>query len=338
MRIAVFSTKPYDRDYFERCRSGHELVFIETRFTAATARLADGFDAICVFVNDEVDRASIEELADRGVRLILTRSAGFNHIDVTAAHDHDIGVGRVPAYSPSAVAEHTVALVLAVNRKIHRAWNRVREGNFALHGLLGFDLDGHVVGVVGTGAIGRKFATIMRAFGCEVLAFDPCPDEAFDAVTYVGFDELLRRSDVVSLHCPLTSETHHLIDSVAIAAMKPGVLIVNTGRGALIDTAAVIAGLKSGHIGELAIDVYEEEEEYFFEDRSDRIIQDDELARLLTFPNVLITAHQGFFTREALTEIARTTLGNASAFERGEAFHEVSAFGGPPACDSGPVT
>jgi D-lactate dehydrogenase len=323
MRILVFSTRPYDQTYFEACESEHEIEFLETRFTPATAGLAAGFDAVCVFVNDEVSRASLDVLAGHEVGLVLTRSAGFNHIDVEAARELGIAVGRVPAYSPSAVAEHTVALVLAVNRKIHRAWNRVREGNFALHGLLGFDLDGRVVGVVGTGAIGRKFATIMHAFGCEVLAYDPYPAPDLDAVRYVELDELFAESEIISLHCPLTADTHHLIDRDAILNMKRGVLIVNTGRGGLIDTAAVIDGLKSGHIGELAIDVYEEEEEYFFEDRSDAIIQDDMLARLMTFPNVLITAHQGFFTHEALEEIARTTLDNASAFERGEAFHSV---------------
>ena len=324
MRIVMFSTKPYDRDFFSRCESPHELVYQETRFTEATASLASGFDAVCVFVNDEVNAAAIATLAELGVELILTRSAGYNHIDLEAARQHSIAVGRVPAYSPSAVAEHTVALVLAVNRKIHRAWNRVREGNFALHGLLGFDLDGRVVGVVGTGKIGGKFAQIMHAFGCEVLAFDPHPDRSLDHVTYVELEELLERADIVSLHCPLTSDTHHLIDRESIGRMKPGVLIVNTSRGALVDTVAVIDGLKSGQIGDLALDVYEEEEHYFFEDRSGDIIQDDVLARLMTFPNVLITAHQGFFTEDALAQIAGTTLDNATAFERGDEFHRVA--------------
>lgn len=323
MRIMMFSTKPYDREFFSRCESPHELAYHEARFDQATASLADGFDAICVFVNDRVDAAAIEAVSALGVELILTRSAGFNHIDLEAAREFDVAVGRVPAYSPSAVAEHTVALILAVNRKIHRAWNRVREGNFALHGLLGFDLDGRTVGVVGTGKIGQKFAHIMTAFGCEVLAHDPYPDDSLDCVCYVELDELFETSDIISLHCPLTPETKYLIDADAIARMKDGVLIVNTGRGALIDTSAVIEGLKSGRIGDLALDVYEEEDEYFFEDRSDSIIQDDVLARLMTFPNVLITAHQGFFTEEALTEIALTTLENATAFERDEPFHSV---------------
>lgn len=319
----MFSSKPYDEEFFTRHAGEHQITFLEARLSHDTAPLADGFEGVCVFVNDDVNAAVIEKIAAGGTRLVLTRSAGFNHIDLTAAVAHDIAVGRVPAYSPSAVAEHTVALVLAVNRRIHRAWNRVREGNFALHGLLGFDLDGRTVGVVGTGKIGKKFATIMRAFGCEVLAYDPYPDESFDTVRYVPWEELVERSDIISLHCPLNAQTHHLVDAAAIARMRRGVLIVNTGRGGLIDTAAVIDGLKSGQIGDLALDVYEEEEEYFFEDRSDRIIQDDVLARLMTFPNVLITAHQGFFTEEAMTEIARTTLANATAFERGEPFHRV---------------
>lgn len=323
MRITMFSTKPYDRDFFSRRESDHEVVFQEARLNHTTASLAAGSDAVCVFVSDDVDAGAIAALAEAGVDLILTRSAGYNHIDIDAAKAHGIAVARVPAYSPSAVAEHTVGLVLAVNRKIHRAWNRVREGNFALHGLLGFDLDGRVVGVVGTGAIGQKFARIMHAFGCSVIAYDPRPQETLDVVQYVELDELYEQSDVISLHCPLTPQTQHLIDGSAVERMRQGVLIVNTGRGALIDTTAVIEGLKSGHIGALALDVYEEEEDYFFEDRSDYIIQDDELARLMTFPNVLITAHQGFFTEDALREIARTTLDNATGFETGGPFHRV---------------
>jgi D-lactate dehydrogenase len=321
LKIIVFSTKPYDREFFDRENEHHTIEYRETRFSEATVPLAAGFDAACVFVNDAVTAPAIEALSRLGIGLILTRSAGFNHIDLDAARTHGVAIARVPAYSPSAVAEHTVALILAVNRKIHRAWNRVREGNFALHGLLGFDLNGRTVGVVGTGKIGRLFARIMGAFGCKVIAFDPYPDPDWNDAEYVTIDELFERSDVISLHCPLTPETQHLIDADAIARMKRGVLIVNTGRGGLIDTAAVIDGLKSGQIGDLALDVYEEEEAYFFEDRSDSIIQDDTLARLMTFPNVLITAHQGFFTEDALSEIARITLENATAFEQGRPFH-----------------
>lgn len=323
MRIAMFSTKAYDRDFFSRADSEHELVYHEARFNEATVPLAEGFDAVCVFVNDDVNAAAIEALSELGIELILTRSAGCNHIDLNAAREFGVAVGRVPAYSPNAVAEHTVALILAVNRKIHRAWNRVREGNFALHGLLGFDMNERVVGVVGTGKIGAIFARIMHAFGCEIIAYDPYPDASLEHVRYVALDELFELSDIISLHCPLRDETHHLINAAAIAQMKKGVLIVNTGRGALIDTSAAIAGLKSGRIGSLAIDVYEEEEEYFFEDRSDHIIHDDVLARLMTFPNVLITAHQGFFTREALSEIAKTTLENATAFANNAPFHRI---------------
>jgi D-lactate dehydrogenase len=323
MRIAMFSTKPYDREFFEAANEahGHEIVFHEAQLHEDTCSLARGFDAVCVFVNDDVSSAVLEHFDDWDIRLVLTRSAGFNHIDLEAADAHEITVARVPAYSPWAVAEHAVALVLALNRKIHRAWNRVREGNFSLNGLLGFDLRGRTVGVVGTGKIGMHFAQLMVAFGCDVVAYDPMPDpELTDEIggRYVSLDELFGLSDIISLHCPLTDETHHLVDADAIASMKEGVMLVNTGRGALIDTPAVIDGLKSQQLGYLAIDVYEEEEQYFFEDRSDRIIQDDVLARLMTFPNVLITAHQGFFTREALTEIAETTLGNATAFESGD--------------------
>jgi D-lactate dehydrogenase len=261
------------------------------------------------------------------VRLVVLRSAGFNNVDLKAARDLRMTVARVPEYSPYAVAEHTVTLILALNRKIHRAYARVREGNFALDGLLGFDLRGRTVGIVGTGRIGATLARIMTGFGCTILAFDPkCnPDCEAIGVRYVSQVELLAESDVISLHCPLTSETHHMIDASAIAQMREGVMLINTSRGAVIDTRAVIRALKKGHIGSLGLDVYEEEADLFFEDLSDQVIQDDLFARLLSFPNVLITGHQGFFTAEAMRAIAETTMANITNFERsGRALHEVS--------------
>jgi D-lactate dehydrogenase len=322
VRTAVFSTRPYDRDALARANAawGHELVFLEARLSAESVGLARGFPAVCVFVNDQVDAAVIRELAAGGTKLVVTRSAGFNHIDLAAARQAGIAVGRVPAYSPHAVAEHAMALVLTLNRKTHRAFARVREGNFALQGLLGFDLHGKTVGVVGTGRIGEAFARIAHGFGCRLLAFDPAPNDAVLALgaRYVSVPELLAASDVVSLHCPLTPATRHLIDDDALAQMKRGAMLINTGRGGLVDTPAVIRALKSGQLGHLGLDVYEEEEALFFEDHSEDVIQDDVLMRLLTFPNVLVTAHQGFFTSEALGNIASTTLGNVTAFETGQ--------------------
>ena len=319
MRTAVFSTKPYDRSYLERCNAeaGHAFTFLETQLNRHTADLARDHDAVCVFVNDQVNGTVIERLADLGVRVIATRSAGFNHIELDAAREHGLTIVRVPAYSPHAVAEHAVALLLSLNRKVHKAYNRVRESNFSLVGLEGFDLHGKTVGVVGMGKIGSVFAEIMRGFGCRVLAYDPYPAEE-EKWDYRDLDTLLREADVLSLHCPLTQETHHLIDAAALEKMKATALLINTSRGGLVDTPAVIAALKDHRLGALAIDVYEQEEDLFFEDLSGEILQDDDIARLLTFPNVLITAHQSFFTREALEEIARVTVENLSAYERGE--------------------
>jgi D-lactate dehydrogenase len=284
-------------------------------------RLAAGFPAVCTFVHDRLDRAVLAALRDQGTRLVALRCAGFNQVDLEAAGALGLTVLRVPAYSPHAVAEHTVGLILSLNRKIHRAYGRVREGNFALDGLLGFDLCGRTAGIVGTGKIGAVVARILHGIGCRLLAHDVAPNPECEALgaTYVPLARLLAESDVVTLHCPLVPATHHLIDAGALAGMKEGVMIVNTGRGALIDTPAVIAALKSGKIGSLGLDVYEEEEGLFFENLSDRVLQDDALARLLTFPNVLITAHQAFFTREALAGIADTTLANVTDFERGRA-------------------
>lgn len=320
MRVAVFSTKPYDRTFLDRAneRHGHELLYLDARLTTETAPLAAGFETICAFVNDRLDAGVLSLLYGGGTRLIALRSAGFNNVDLPEAERLGMTVARVPAYSPHAVAEHAVALVLSLNRMTHRAYNRVREGNFSLDGLLGFDLYGKTVGVVGTGKIGLIFADIMHGFGCRVLAADPCPSHYAKAfVKYVTFDRLLADSDIVSLHCPLTPQTNHLIDARAIAQMKDGVMLINTGRGRVIDTRAVIDGLKSGKIGRLGLDVYEEEEQLFFQDLSQHVIADDLFMRLTTFPNVLITGHQAFFTEEALTNIAETTFDNITAFERG---------------------
>ncbi len=328
MRVAVFSTKPHDRRFLDAANAEnlHDLVFLEPRLSEATVALAAGSEAVCVFVNDRVDRTVIARLRDLGVRLLALRSAGFNHVDLAAAEAAGIAVGRVPAYSPHAVAEHTVALMLTLNRKTHRAYNRVREGNFALEGLLGFDLNGKTVGIVGTGLIGEIVATIMTGFGCQVVAHDPVPSPRCEAigVRYLPIGDLLSQSDIVTLHCPLTPATHHLIDDHALATMKRGAMLINTSRGAVIDTRAVIRGLKDGRIGSLGLDVYEEEADLFFEDLSNHIIPDDVFARLLTFPNVLVTGHQAFFTEEALTAIAETTIANISAFERdGRPLHPV---------------
>ena len=321
MRIAVFSTKPYDRQALDGANetAGHDLVYFEPRLNRETVSLARGFDAICPFVNDDLSAPVIETLATEGVRLLTLRSAGFNHVDLGAADRAEMVVTRVPAYSPHAIAEHAMGLILTLNRKLHRAHARVREGNFSLDGLLGFDLCGKTIGVLGTGRIGAVFCRIGMGFGCHVVAHDPYPDARLeeDGVTYAPIEEVLATADIVVLHLPLTPETRHIIDTEAIAHMKTGVMLVNTSRGALVDTRAVIKGLKSGRIGSLGLDVYEEEADIFFEDLSSTVIQDDVFARLLTFPNVLITGHQAFFTREALQRIAETTLANASAFETG---------------------
>lgn len=315
LKVVFYDTKPYDRDYFSRADGvGHsEWQFHEFRLSSETAATAQGAQAVCVFVNDRIDRACLEVLAGEGVTLVLLRCAGFNNVDLAAAKAMGIAVTRVPAYSPYAVAEHTVALLLTLNRKIHRAFNRVRESNFSLSGLVGFDLHGKTVGIVGTGRIGRVAAQIFRGFGCAVLAHDPMPTHDWAAthgVSYVSLDALLSDSDVISLHLPLTPETYHLLNTTTLAWTKRGAHIINTSRGKLVDTTALIEALKSGHLGGVALDVYEEEEGIFFEDLSGEVLQDDELARLLTFPNVLITAHQAFLTHEALSEIARITTEN----------------------------
>lgn len=331
MKVAVFDTHRYDREALEasNARFGHTLVFFEPRLTAQTAQLAQGFAAVCSFVNDKVDAAALEALAAGGTRVVALRSAGYNHVDLVAAARLGLRVVRVPEYSPYAVAEHAVALVLALNRRIHQAYARVRDWNFSLDGLVGFDLHGKTVGVVGTGRIGRAAARIFHGFGCQLLCFDAVPDPQVErelGARYVPLDTLYRDADIITLHVPLTPGTHHLVSAEALGKMKRGVMLINTGRGALIDSRALIEALKRGHIGSAGLDVYEEEEGIFFQDLSGQVLQDDVLARLLTFPNVLVTSHQAFLTHEALGNIADTTLASLQAFERGEPLvHEVKA-------------
>lgn len=318
MEIAVYSTRPYDRRFLDAANGAgkHRLRYLEARLDATTVAAAGGAEAVCAFVNDCLDAEVLSLLWAQGTRLVVLRSAGFNHVDLAAAARIGMPIGRVPEYSPHAVAEHTAALLLTLNRRTHRAHARVREGNFALDGLLGVDLFGKTVGVVGTGKIGACFARIMAGFGCRLLGSDPQenPECLAAGMRYVSLGELLRESDVISLHCPLTPGTRHLIGAEALRAIKRGAMLLNTSRGAVIDTAAVIAALKMGHLGSLGIDVYEEEADLFFRDLSGEVLHDDLFARLLTFPNVLITGHQAFFTVEALTAIAETTIDNVEAF------------------------
>jgi D-lactate dehydrogenase len=327
MKVAFFSTKAYDRRFFEIANYDHEheLVFFEPHLNPNTALLAAHYPAVCVFVNDILDRTTLEVLAARGTQIIALRCAGFNNVDLKAAADLGLIVVRVPAYSPYAVAEFAVGMILTLNRKYHKAYNRVREQNFALEGLLGFDLHGKTVGVIGTGKIGQIFAELMHGFGCNLLGYDLYPTESFSKIgRYVDLPELFSHADIISLHCPLTPDTHHLIDEAAIAQMKKGVMIINTSRGALVNTEAVTAGLKSHKIGALGLDVYEQEADLFFEDLSEQIIQDDIFERLVSFPNVLVTGHQAFFTENALQNIAETTLENITTLEQGRPCpHEV---------------
>jgi D-lactate dehydrogenase len=330
MQVAVFSTKPYDRSFLELANEafGHGLTFFEPRLTSETCQLAAGIPAVCVFVNDRLDALVLERLREGGTAVVALRCAGFNNVDLAASERLGVKVVRVPAYSPFAVAEHTVGLILCLNRKIHRAFARVREGNFSLDGLLGFDLHGRTVGIVGTGQIGAVVARIMAGFTCRLLGYDLHANAACEALgmEYVSLEALLAGADIITLHCPLTPETDHLINAERIGLMKPGVMLINTSRGAVIDTKAVIEGLKSGRIGSLGLDVYEEEADYFFEDLSQQVITDDVLARLLTFPNVLVTGHQAFFTQEALQAIAETTLKNLRDIEEtGRSENEVTS-------------
>ena len=321
MKIAFFDTHQFEKHIYQKQneKCNHEIVFFELRLSDQTANVAAGYPCICAFVNDRLDSKTLHTLAAGGTRLIALRSAGFNHVDLESARALGLRVVRVPEYSPHAVAEHAVALILSLNRKIHRAYSRVREGNFSLDGLVGFDLYKKTVGVVGTGRIGSVMAKILNGFGCQVLAYDRLQNPALveTGVQYVELDELLQKSDIISLHVPLTAETRYLIDAKALSLTKVGVMLINTGRGGLIDTKALIQFLKSEHIGYAGLDVYEEEEGVFFENLSDQILQNDQLARLLTFPNVLLTSHQAFLTKEALGNIAQTTLKNISEFENG---------------------
>ncbi|OIP68217.1 MAG: hydroxyacid dehydrogenase [Oscillatoriales cyanobacterium CG2_30_44_21] len=320
MKIAFFNTKSYDRQSFKAAnqKHQHEIVFFESHLSDETISLAAGFPAACVFINDYLDAKILENLAQGGTKLLALRSAGFNHVDLAAAARVGLTIVRVPAYSPYAVAEHAIALVLCLNRKVHRAYNRVREGNFSIEGLLGFDLHSATVGVIGTGKIGAIFAQIMKGFGSKLLGYDSyqnltCLNLGME---YVSMAEILSQSDIISLHCPLTPETYHLIDAEAIAQMKSGLMLINTSRGGLIDTQSTIDGLKSGKIGYLGIDVYEQEADLFFEDLSNQVIHDDTFQLLLTLPNVIVTGHQAFFTSQALSNIADTTLANVTEFER----------------------
>ncbi|MBV9489749.1 MAG: 2-hydroxyacid dehydrogenase [Verrucomicrobia bacterium] len=333
MKVAVFSTRAYDREYLmqaaEESRAAISFEFFEAHLQPKTAILAKGFDTVCAFVNDTLDQGVLKALRSDGVRLIALRCAGYNNVDLAAAAQLGITVARVPAYSPEAVAEHTVALILALNRKIYRAYNRVREANFSLEGLVGFNLHGKTVGLIGTGKIGKATTRILGpGFGCHLLGYDPLLDEECVrfGLRYVSLPELFAQSDIVSLHTPLFPETFHLINQSTIAQMKPGVMLINTSRGALIDTPAVIEALKTGQIGYLGLDVYEEETRLFFEDLSSRVIPDDVFARLLTFPNVIVTGHQAFLTQEALRRIARTTVENLTEFAAtGCCRHQVAA-------------
>lgn len=320
MKIAFFSSKIYDKIYFNRSNTYHELKYFENPLNAESVDLTNGYDGVCVFVNDQLNAEVIAQLAARNIKIIALRCAGFNNVDLQAAQKQGIAVVRVPAYSPHAVAEHAVALIMTLNRKTHKAYNRVREGNFSLERLTGFDLYGKTVGVVGTGKIGEAFAFIMKGFGCKVMAYDIHPNPVLinAGVQFVELDELFAQSDVISLHCPLTPQTNRLINSESLEKMKPNAMLINTSRGGLIDTKAVINALKNGKLGYLGIDVYEQEADLFFNDFSESIIQDDMLMRLMSFPNVLITAHQGFFTEEALTQIAQVTLQNLSDFENNQ--------------------
>ena len=321
MRVIFFSSQTYDRVSFTNAPlpAGIELQFQPARLNLDTVVLAERHEVVCAFINDDLSAPVLERLAGGGTRLIALRSAGYNHVDLLAAKRLGLSVVRVPAYSPHAVAEHAVALILTLNRCLHRAYNRTRDGNFSLHGLTGFDLVGKTVGVVGTGQIGATFARIMTGFGCQLLAYDPYPNPEVEALgaRYLPLADLLARAQIISLHCPLNEQSRHLINARSLAAMQRGAMLINTGRGGLVDTPALIDALKSGQLGYLGLDVYEEEAQLFFEDRSDLPLQDDVLARLLTFPNVVVTAHQAFLTREALAAIATTTLDNIAAWAAG---------------------
>ncbi len=322
MKVAVFNTKSYDQTFLTEANQlyGHKLTFLEPRLSQETSILAKDFPAVCVFVNDELNESTLRSINQNGTRFIALRCAGFNNVDLAIAQELNMKVVRVPAYDPYGVAEHTIGLILSLNRKIHRAYSRVREQNFSIEGFLGYAMNGRTVGIIGTGKIGAITAKILHGFGCELLGYDVTQnsDCLSLGMKYVELSELFKNADIISLHCPLMPETYHLINNEAINIMQEGVMLINTSRGRLIDTVAVIGGLKSGKIGYLGLDVYEQEDDLFFENLSEAIITDDVFSRLLTFPNVLITSHQAFFTKEALTNIANITLGNLSQLEKGE--------------------
>ncbi|AMR32329.1 hydroxyacid dehydrogenase [Mucilaginibacter sp. PAMC 26640] len=319
MRIAVFSTCAYDQEFLEKYNTGHELVFFAQALNLQNVALTKDFDALCVFVNDKADREILSALKQNGIKLLLLRCAGFNNVDLDAAREYDIKILRVPAYSPEAVAEHAMAMILTLNRKTHKAYNRIREGNFSLEKLMGFNLHGCKVALIGTGNVGKAFYKILKGFGCEVIAYDPFPDKTLiaDGLIYGDLKEALCDAEIVSLHCPLSADTKHMINQETLKLFKKGAMLINTSRGALVASADVIEALKSGQLGYLGLDVYEQESALFFHDLSGDIIQDDLIARLISFPNVLITSHQGFFTREAMQQIAETTFLNADCFAAG---------------------
>lgn len=319
MKVALFSTKSYDREFFDSWAglSDHSITYFDVGFNIQTVNLADGFDAICVFVNDVVERNTMIRLVAMNVNVVALRCAGFNNVDVQSAREFGLTIVRVPAYSPQAVAEHAAAMIMTLNRQTHRAYNRVREGNFSIEHLTGFNLYGKAIGVIGTGLIGACFCRIMLGFGCNVIAYDIIEKEELKdkGVIYRSLESIFSESDIISLHCPLNESTKHLINAKSIDQMKNGVMLINTSRGGLLNTKDAITGLKHGKIGYLGIDVYEQEGNLFFKDLSGIVMQDEVMARLMSFPNVLITGHMGFFTKEALTEIARITLENLSDYE-----------------------
>jgi len=324
MKIAVFDSHRFEKETLIKASHEfkHELTFLDTTLSEKSAGLAQHHQAVCVFVNDHLNQAVIKSLAEMGIKLIALRCAGFNHVDLAAAHQHGIKVVRVPEYSPYSVAEHAVALMLCLNRKIHRAYNRVREGNFSLDGLVGFDMHGKTVGVIGTGKIGKALIHILRGFGCQVIAYDVAPNEIMARelnFTYMTMDEVLIQSDIISLHMPFNKNNCHLMNEEKLGLMKQGSILINTSRGSIIDTKALIKCLKEGKLGAAGLDVYEEEEAYFFQDHSSQMMDDDVLARLMTFPNVILTGHQAFLTHEALKNIAKVTMQNISDFEHGNA-------------------
>lgn len=322
MKVAVFSTQEYDREFFDKFNKDydHDLTYFDTALNSSTTILTEGYEAVCVFVNDKVCKETIEQLSKKGIKLIVLRCAGFNNVAIEIATQNNIKVVRVPSYSPQAIAEHTVALILTLARKTHKAYNRIREGNFSLNKLMGFNLYGKTVGVIGTGNIGAAFCKIMLGFGCKVIACDlkETSELIKSGIEYKTLDQVLSDSDIISFHCPLTPETHQLLNKASIAKLKTGAMVINTSRGALFNTSDVIDGLKTGKIGYLGIDVYEEEENLFFKDLSESIIQDDVFERLASFHNVLITPHQGFFTNEAFEQITKTTLQNITDFQNGK--------------------